>query len=160
MAKRGSQMLGFIIAFLAWLALTWNIDSASIGMGLAFSLLATMFFGELLTVTPERALHITRYFWLLYYLPVFLWQMVKANIDVAYRILHPRLPIDPGLIKIQTKLKSDLSKALLANSLSLTPGSTTVDIIGDQLYVHCIDMGRPVKKEAEMLEKIIARMFE
>jgi multicomponent Na+:H+ antiporter subunit E len=160
MAKRGSQILGFMIAFLAWLALTWNIDAASIGLGLAFSLLATMFFGELLTVTPERALHITRYFWLLYYLPVFFWQMVKANIDVAYRVLHPGLPIDPGLIKIQTKLKSDLSKALLANSLTLTPGSTTVDIIGDHLYIHCIDVNRPVREEAEMFEKIIARILE
>jgi len=160
MAKRGSQVLAFVIAFLAWMSLTWSIEPTNICIGLAISLLATMFFGELLTVTPGRALHITRYFWLLYYGPVFFWQMVKSNIDVAYRVLHPALPIDPGLIKIQTKLKSDLSKAVLANSLSLTPGSTTVDIIGDQLYVHCIDIGRPVREEAEMFEKIIARIFE
>ncbi|MFH1710236.1 MAG: Na+/H+ antiporter subunit E [bacterium] len=159
MAKRGSQILGFIIAFLAWLALTWNIDAASIGIGLVFSLLATMFFGELLTLSPQRALHITRYFWLLYYLPVFLWQMVKSNIDVAYRVLHPGLPIDPGLIKVQIKLKSDVAKVLLANSISLTPGSTTVDLIGDQLYIHCIDVRRPVRKEVEMFEKIIERML-
>ena len=160
MAKRGSQLLGFIIAMLAWLVLTWKMDAVNIGMGAAFSLLATMFFGELLTVTPERALHITRYFWLLYYLPVFLWQMVKSNIDVAYRVLHPKMPINPGLIKITTGLKSDISKALLANSLSLTPGSTTVDIVGDQMYIHCIDVDRPVKEEAKMFEKIIARILE
>jgi len=86
--------------------------------------------------------------------------MTKANIDVAYRVLHPRLPIDPGLIKIKTKLKSEISKALLANSLTLTPGSTTVDIIGDQIYIHCIDVNRPVREEAEMFEKIIARVLE
>lgn len=160
MAKRGSQILGFIIALAVWLMLTWKIEINNIAIGAVFSLLATMFFGELLTVTPERALHPLRYLWFLYYLPVFLWQMAKSNIDVAYRVLHPKLPINPGLIKIKTNLKSDISKALLANSLTLTPGSTTVDIIGDHLYIHCIDVDRPVREEAEMFEKIIARVLE
>ena len=160
MAKRGSQVLGFIIALAVWLMLTWKIEINNIAIGSAFSLLATMFFGELLTVTPERALHPLRYLWFLYYLPVFFWQMMRSNIDVAYRVLHPKLPIDPGLIKIKTNLKSDISKALLANSLTLTPGSTTVDIIGDQIYIHCIDVNRPVREEAEMFEKIIARVLE
>ena len=160
MAKRGSQVLGFIIALAVWLMLTWKIEINNIAIGSAFSLLATMFFGELLTVTPERALHPLRYLWFLYYFVIFLWQMIKSNIDVAYRVLHPKLPIDPGLIKIRTKLRSEVSKALLANTLSLTPGSTTVDIIGDQLYIHCIDVNRPVREEAEMFEKIIARVLE
>lgn len=149
-----------MIALLVWLALTWKLDVPNIALGSVFSLLATMFFGDLLTVTPVRALHITRYFWFLYYFPIFLWQMVRSNVDVAYRVLHPKMPIDPGLIKIRTKLKSDVSKALLANSLSLTPGSTSVGFIGDQLYVHCIDVKRPVREEAAMFEKIIARVLE
>lgn len=160
MVKRGSQTLGFVIALLVWLMLTWKIDAVNIALGSAFSLLAAIFFGDLLTVTPERALHPVRYFWLLYYIPVFLWQIVKSNFDVAYRVLDPKLPINPGLIKVKTNLKSDVSKALLANSISLTPGSTTVDIIGDQIYIHCIDVDRPVREEAEMFEKIIARMLE
>ncbi len=140
--------------------LTWKIDPMNIALGSIFSLLAAIFFGDLLTVTPERALHPVRYFWLLYYLPIFLWQMVKSNIDVAYRVLHPKLPINPGLIKVKINLNSDVSKALLANSISLTPGSTTVDIIGDQIYIHCIDVDRPVREEVEMFEKIIARILE
>lgn len=160
MVRRGSQILGFVIAFAVWLMLTGNIEMNNIALGAAFSLLATMFFGELLTVNPGRALHPLRYLWFLYYFVIFLWQMTRSNIDVAYRVLHPKLPIDPGLIKIRTKLKSDISRALLANTLSLTPGSTTVDIIGDQLYIHCIDVNRPVGKEAEMFEKIIARVLE
>jgi multicomponent Na+:H+ antiporter subunit E len=160
MAKRGSQVLGFVIAFLVWLVLTWNVDLLNITMGAAFSLLAATFFGDLLTVTPERALHPARYLWFLYYIPVFLWQMIRSNIDVAYRVLSPSMPIDPGIIKIRTKLKSDVSKSLLANSLSLTPGSTTVDIIGDKIFIHCIDMKRPVREEAEKFEKIIARILE
>jgi multicomponent Na+:H+ antiporter subunit E len=160
MAKRGSQLLGFVIALLVWLALTWKFEVVNVAIGSVFSLLATMFFGELLTTAPERALHPLRYLLFLYYFPLFIWYIVKSNIDVAYRVLHPKLPIDPGLIKIKTNLKSDISKTLLANTLSLTPGSTTVDIIGDQLYIHCIDVNRPVREEAEMFEKIIARVLE
>ena len=160
MSRRGSQSIGFALAFIVWLMLNWKLDAITLSLGLAFSLLASMFFGELITVTPERALHINRYFWFLYYIPVFLWQMFKSNIDVAFRVLHPALPIDPGLIKIRTQLKSEVSRALLANSLSLTPGSTTVDIIGDEIYVHCIDVNRPVREEAALFERIITRMFE
>ena len=160
MSKRGSQSIGFALAFIVWITLNWKVDAVTLSLGLVFSLLASMFFGEVITVTPERALHITRYFWALYYVPVFLWQMFKSNIDVAFRVLHPALPIDPGLIKIRTQLKSEVSRALLANSLSLTPGSTTVDIIGDEIYVHCIDVNRPVREEAALFERIITRMFE
>lgn len=160
MAKRGSQVLEFIISFIVWSMLTWRLDALNISLGLIFSLLATMFFGELLAVTPGHALNPARYLWLLYYLPIFLWHMIISNVDVAYRVLHPKLPIDPGLIKIRTKLKSDIAKSLLANSLSLTPGSTTVDITGDEMYIHCIDINRPVREEAELFETLIARIFE
>lgn len=160
MVRRGSQTLGFIIAFTAWLLLTWSLEPGSIVIGIISSLLASMFFGELLTVTPERALHPGRYLWFIYFIPVFLWEMVKANIDVAYRVLHPKLPINPGLIKIRTGLKSEVSKALLCNALSLTPGSTTVDIIDDEIYVHCIDIDNPVEAKARRFEKIIERVLE
>lgn len=160
MAKRGSQLLTFILAALCWLLLTWEINPGSLVFGLIFAAIAASLFGELLTVTPQRFLSPARYLWFLYYLPVFLWEMIKANLDVAYRVLHPALPINPGLVKVKTHLKSDVSKTLLGNSLTLTPGNTTVDIIGSEIFVHCIDVNRGVKQTAEKFERIIARVFE
>jgi multicomponent Na+:H+ antiporter subunit E len=58
--------------------------------------------------------------------------------DVAYRVLHPRMPIRPGIVKVKTSLKSDMAKMLLANSITMTPGTITVDIIDDDLYIHWI----------------------
>ncbi len=160
MAKKGSQLLAFFLALLVWMLLTWELDPGNVLVGVLVSLAGSLLYGEILSGRPHHALNPLRYLWFLYYLPVFLWEMVKANIDVAYRVLHPRLPIDPGLVKIRTSLKSDTGRTLLGNSLSLTPGNTTVDIIGDQLYVHCIDVNRRADVTAGKYERIIARIFE
>jgi len=165
MARRGSQTLVFLLAALSWLLLTWRVELGSLLVGLLISLVASLLFGELLTVTPERFLQPKRYLWFLYYIPVFLWELIKANFDVAYRVLHPRLPINPGLVKIKTGLKSEVSKTFLANSITLTPGTMTVDIKGDELYIHWIDVKeREVAKATEAIagkfEKILERVFE
>lgn len=165
MVKRGSQTLVFMLAMLTWLLLTWKADPGSFLTGLLVSTIASMLFGELLTVTPGRSLEIKRYLWFLYYIPVFLWEMLKANIDVAYRVLHPKLPINPGLVKIRTNLKGEVAKTFLANSITLTPGTMTVDIVGDELYIHWIDVKEKEVEKATMaisgkFEKIIERIFE
>lgn len=66
--------------------------------------------------------------------------MVKSNIDVALRVIQPSLPINPGIIKVKTHLKTPIGKMLLANSITLTPGTITVDIQEDTLYIHWIDV--------------------
>ena len=69
----------------------------------------------------------------------FLWNLTKANLDVAYRVITGR--IKPGIVKIETGLKNDGGLALLANSITLTPGTLSVDTgPGRSLYVHCINL--------------------
>ncbi len=160
MAKRGSQALTFSLALLVWLLLMWDISPASLVIGMIVALAAALIHGAELTRRPERAINPIHYFWLIYYVPIFLVEMVKANFDMAYRVLHPALPINPGLVKFRTKLKSETGRTLLGNSLTLTPGHTTVDIIRDELYIHCIDISRPTQAIAEKFENIIARIFE
>ncbi len=65
-------------------------------------------------------------------------EIIKANIDVARIVLHPRLPIEPSIVKFKTTLKGDTAKVSLANSITLTPGTITMDIIGDTFYVHAL----------------------
>ena len=106
-----------------------------------------------------------RYLWLVYYIPIFLWECLKANVDVAFRVLHPHLPIRPGTIRVKTALKSDTGLTFLANSLSLTPGNTTIDVDKDAgvLYVHrlCIkDDGAGVMPVAAKFERILKRIFD
>jgi multicomponent Na+:H+ antiporter subunit E len=160
MVKATSRALAFIAALLAWLALTWDLSLWNMALGAAASLAVLFLYGGFSELRARQALNPLRYFWFLYYLPVFLYEMVKANLDVAYRVIHPALPINPGLVKIKTELKSDLAKAVLGNSLTLTPGITTVDIQGENLYLHCIDINRAAQKTASRFEKILARVFE
>jgi len=75
---------------------------------------------------------------LLRYLGWLIWNVLKANVEVAIMILHPRLPIEPRLLRFRTTLKSDVAKVLVANSITLTPGTVTIDLEGDEYLVHAI----------------------
>jgi multicomponent Na+:H+ antiporter subunit E len=90
---------------------------------------------------------------------MFLWECFKANLDVAYRVLHPRLPIHPGIVKVRTKLTTDTALTFLANSITLTPGTMSVDIDKDNgiLYIHWIDVKT---KDVELATRIIVDRFE
>jgi len=81
--------------------------------------------------------------------------MVKANIDLALRTLNPRLPIYPGIVEIEADFPSDEAYTLVANSITLTPGTITVDIDKDEkkMYIHWIhvDTEDPKKGESSMV---------
>jgi len=101
----------------------------------------------------------------LVYLFVLAKEVVKANLDVAYRVLHPRMPINPGIVTIRTRLEQDIAKLMLANSITLTPGTFTVDIIGDRLLVHWInvkaeDLDTATSTIGERFEKYLIRIFQ
>ena len=91
------------------------------------------------------------------YIFVFLWELIKSNFDIARRVVSPRLPINPGIIEAKTKIKSPMGKMILANSITLTPGTFTIDIDNDTLYIHSINI------DEENLNKMttnIIRRFE
>lgn len=73
--------------------------------------------------------------WLIY-VPFLLWEITKANIQVAYVVLHPRMPIDPDIVRFQPAVWHGLPVTTLANSITLTPGTLTVDVRGGDFYVH------------------------
>jgi len=72
------------------------------------------------------------------YAPWLVWEVVKANLDVAKRVLRPDLPIHPMLIKVKAGQKSDLGRVIYANSITLTPGTVSVDVDGETITVHAL----------------------
>ena len=66
------------------------------------------------------------------------WQIVKANVDVARRILNPRLDISPTLIKVRGSQRDDVGRVTYANAITLTPGTVSIDIVGREITVHAI----------------------
>jgi multicomponent Na+:H+ antiporter subunit E len=92
-----------------------------------------------------------RIVWIIFYIPVFFYECLKANLDVAYRVVHPKMPIKPGIVAIRTCLKSDVGKLALANSITLTPGTLTLDLTEEYLFIHWISVESTDVEEAGRL---------
>jgi multicomponent Na+:H+ antiporter subunit E len=78
-------------------------------------------------------------------------------LDVAKRVVSPNLPINPGIVKVKTKLTSRLGRMILANSITLTPGTLTVETDEDNFYIHWIDV---TSEDIEEATRKIVRKFE
>ena len=152
-----NKVLYFLLTLAVWLLLTWSLDIQNIVAGIIIVFLCTIFMGHLFFDNVIKIFNLRRIIWFLYYIPIFLLHMVKANFDVAYRVLHMNIPIRPGIVKVKTTLKSDLGLTFLANSITLTPGTLTIDIIGNELYIHWINV---VTDDPERQTEIIVRRFE
>lgn len=79
-------------------------------------------------------------FYYLMYFTVFIIELVKANLNVMRLVFSPRIDIKPGIVEIKTELKSPIGRLALANSITLTPGTLVVDMKGDTLYIHWINI--------------------
>lgn len=161
-----SQKFGyFVLCFILWLILTWTLYLPSIIIGVLFSIIVAIVFGSYFSYQPIKILEPHRLLWLLLYIPVFTWECLKANLDVAYRVIHPEKPLRPGIVKVKTTLKSDLARTFLANSITMTPGTMSVDIIDDTLYIHWIwirdeDLERATKIIVKPFEKYLKNIFD
>lgn len=74
----------------------------------------------------------------LLYIPWLLWEIIVANMQVARAIMSPRLPISPRLIRIKPTQQSDLARVIYANSITLTPGTVTIAVEGDEFVIHSL----------------------
>ena len=173
-------MIKKTILFFFWLAiwcgLSYPLSRTDIAMGIATAAFVTYMTIDLAAQIDGKnnvkkygvSGYLKRFLWFLYYVPVFLWECLKGNIDVALRVLHPDLPIRPGTIAVKVNLRSDIGLTFLANSITLTPGTTSVDIDKENgiLYVHWIyvkeDYGQDNKRlpVVEKFENILKRIFE
>jgi multicomponent Na+:H+ antiporter subunit E len=148
-----SFLITAAIAYLIYLLFTigsgtvslWSRAELIIGAVFAIvvgALLRNRFIGKDL-----RMLNPVRWFTFLVYLFPFFFAMAKANLDVAYRVITGR--INPGIVKINPNLKNDMSLTILANSITLTPGTLSVDVDekSNELYVHWINIDPKVLKD-------------
>lgn len=165
------RLIYFILSFIVWCLLTWPVTGSGVDIqiviaGLAVSLLVAVLFHEILPKEHHVFISPVRVFWFLLYLPVFFYYVIVANLDVVYRALHPQMPIKPGIVKIKTTLKTESGITALANSITLTPGTLTVDLTDDGfLYIHWInvksdDVEQATRHIADRFEWFIKRIFE
>jgi multicomponent Na+:H+ antiporter subunit E len=153
--------------FIIWLFLTWPFNPLALQdlfVGLVVVVLTVMFIAPKNGDTA-KILEYKRYYWLAVYVPVLAYYMIKANFDVLYRVIHPEMPINPGIVTVKTKLRTPIARAMLCNSITLTPGTLTVDIIGEDIFVHWINITQSTPDEitwkiAGRFERLLTRIFE
>jgi len=140
--KRFGILLTFCIMAAFWILLSGVFDAFHLISGLVCCALVSVISHDFL-VKGKSEKKLLKSLRLLIYIPWELWQIVLANIDVAYRVLHPKMPIDPLIIEFETTLRKEFSLATLANSITLTPGTITILVEPEKgkFQVHAIAKG-------------------
>ncbi|AKI96679.1 Na+/H+ antiporter subunit E [Kosmotoga pacifica] len=147
----------FVVTYLMWIGFTTSLTSAELLMGLVVALLVAAVMARYSKMKIGIDFPIRAIKFIFGYLPVFIVAMVKANLDVAKRVLNPNLPINPAIVKVPVKLKGEISKLTLANSITLTPGTLSLDIDEEGIFVHWIDKQAV---DTEDIKKAIVGSFE
>lgn len=136
--RQSSVLSTFILLFIFWIVLSQRFEpfyivSGIISSAIVASLTHSLLFKERIghSAAKRALLFIAYCFYLLY-------RIVIANLDVVYRVWHPKMPIDPEITTHESKLASDWGKTALANSITLTPGTITIDITGKEYTIHAL----------------------
>jgi multicomponent Na+:H+ antiporter subunit E len=154
----GTVLTVLLLAATLWLLLTGTFDAQELVAGALVT-------GVAVALAHARSGVLSGVRWsfalpgaVLIYLWVFAIALFRSNIDVARRVLSPALPLRPGVVQVRTELTSALGRLLLANSITLTPGTLTIDVEGDLLTIHWIDC--PPGIDVEAATRVIAADFE
>ena len=128
---------GLALALAAlWFALSQQTAPFFLALG-GMSVLLTLWLVGRLRILDRDASPYHRFAQLLIYLFWLIGQIIRANLSVLARVLGGR-GIDPVIVRIRTNARTDLGKALFANAITLTPGTVTVDVLGDRVVVHAL----------------------
>jgi multicomponent Na+:H+ antiporter subunit E len=151
-------LIPFVLLLVFWLILTPNITVESLIIGMAVSLLVVVYSQDVLF--DEREIPIYRLPHLLNmikFVGVLVVEIFKANIDVAKIVLNPSLPIQPHFIKVPMMIKNDFNKVIYGNSVTLTPGTLTVDIKEDEFIIHALTNDAADAMENSFIEQWVSK---
>ena len=157
MQRTKAYLLSVVLLTAIWLLLTYPFSVPELVAGLVAAIVISLLPTGAADVLREVRVSPRAIAAAVAYLFVFLVALVRANLDVAFRVLRPSLPIAPGIVRIQTSLRTPLARTLLANSITLTPGTITVDARDDVFYVHWISVA---EEDIEQATKKIVGSFE
>jgi multicomponent Na+:H+ antiporter subunit E len=159
--SRTPRVLGSSAAVFAfWLIISASLAPPDLALGAALSLLLGWWSAQFLWAGDAPALSPRQLLALARYLLAFSGQVFLAALHVARVVVDPRLPIEPRLVVCRTRLRQEISRIAFAHSVSLTPGTLTVDMRGGEFLVHCLDEASAAQLLSGELEARVARVFE
>jgi multicomponent Na+:H+ antiporter subunit E len=151
----------FVVLFAAWLVWSGHYVPLLITLG-ALSCLGMVALCVRMRIVDREAAPMVFPHRALVYLPWLMWQIVKANIHVALRILHPRLPIHPNIVRVRPSQRTDMGRVIYANSITLTPGTLSLHVSDQRIVVHALteESAADLRQEPGSMDRRITRLEE
>lgn len=149
-----------ILVFITYIVFSGSISPYDLISGLIVALIISGVMASFTIENPLKPLDPRRWVWLIIYaLYYFFVAEVKSHLDVMYRILHPKMPVKPGIVKVPYELETDYAITSVANSITNTPGTVVVDIDPNEktYFVHWIYVRTTDPREAR---EMISSKFE
>lgn len=138
----------YVVFFFLWIVFNGKITLEIVLLGIIIAAVMYYFTWRFMGYSPGKEIKSFRKIGLgIEYILILFWEIVKANIHVIHFIVTSKYQIEPVIIRFKTDLKENGTKAVLANSITLTPGTITVSLEEDEYVIHCLD-----KEFAENIE--------
>ena len=148
-----------LLFFLVWIIFNGAITTEICIFGVVVAFLMFGFVCKFMDYSwRKEKLLIQRSGYFLLYLGNLLIEIVRANVSVCHFVLSDRDEIHPVMVSFHTTLKSSLARVILTNSITLTPGTITVSLQGDEVIVHCLDRSLAEGMEVSSLVKMLEHM--
>lgn len=149
----------YILFFLVWIIFNGAVTVEIVAFGLVISAVMYIFICKFMNYSIRKDIaYMKRIPRILQYVCVLLWEIVKANFAVIKLITASRYDLEPVLVRFKTDLKTKQARVVLANSITLTPGTITVTLKDNEYVVHCLDKelakGMNHSVFVELLEKL------
>jgi len=151
-----ARLVTFFIMFFFWILISGMFDAFHLTVGVIACLLVAVFSHDLIFYGRPDLPWLIDIFAVLAYLPWLFYQIVVASLEITYIVLHPRMLeiIDPRLVRFRTRLRSTLARVTLAQSITLTPGTITVNMFGNEFTVYALTQKAAENLPGEMEERI------
>ncbi len=149
-----------ILSFIVYIVFSGSTSIYDIVTGSLVAIATGLITANIVVQKASKPLNPIRWIWTLVYAVIyFFYAEVRAHTDVIRRILSPKMPVKPGIVRVPYDVKTDYALTLIANSITNTPGTLVVDVDTDRkiLYVHWIDVKAV---EPELTRKYISELFE
>ncbi len=149
-----------VMVFITYIVFSGSTSFYDLVTGAIVSIVVGLIVANIVVEKPKKLVEVQRLLWLIAYaIYYFFVAEVKAHLDVMYRILHPKMPVNPGIVRVPYDVETDYAITTIANSITNTPGTVVVDIDPDKkvFYVHWINIRA---LEPEKTREYVSKSFE
>ena len=151
----------YLLFLFAWIIFNGNITLEIFIFGVVIAAVMLAFMCKFMDYSLKKEWNVyKKSIWFIAYVALLLREIVKANLAIIPRILTVEEEMEPIIVKFKTNLKTDFAKMLLANSITLTPGTITVSLEDDEYTIHCLDTTLAAGLENSDFEKALRKLDE